>query len=573
MRASIEFPLLKRELVGLLRTKRAFWLLVSTIIISSLVPLLTWPGFWASGAQDPQQNAMRFSGFVITQLIVSLLITPAFASAAFTAEREGGTFELVYSTLLSPFSIVFSKFFSSIGYLLLLLVTSAPAVCALYLLGGFGFAAIIKSYAITVAALVSSCLVCLTISLRSAGTAQALVRSFVWILVWNGGLALFGGLLLVIAFQAGFAGSEQLLLPPLLGLSPISVLFVEARALGGPMPFHDLWVIYLGYSGLLALGHLAYLLRKARNPYAVFQPRRKRVRRHRGRSERRRAQRSILSRLLLALGREEVPGFANPVFQKDLKSEFFSRVLYRRTVFWTSLLVYALLAVALHDSWRLGWLHFIANLNMFLIVLLVPAVAATSITKEREKGNLDFLRSSLLSMGTLLRGKFFSAIYSNFGMFAAMVWVTVVAAFVLRGAPTRSAITLPAAIWTVIVAIAVTLFTYAFVAALGLLASVWARRSVNALLLTYGALLFICIGLPVLYAFFDFGALDDQFAMATHPFAVLNVAIEGLASGRGYAGAKVYEMLGYFIFMYGLGTAALLYLAVRTGDVRLSRDA
>ena len=69
MRASLEFPLLKRELVGLLRTKRAFWLLVSTIIISSLVPLLTWPAFWASGPQDPYQNAMRFRGFVVTQLI------------------------------------------------------------------------------------------------------------------------------------------------------------------------------------------------------------------------------------------------------------------------------------------------------------------------------------------------------------------------------------------------------------------------------------------------------------------------------------------------------------------------
>ncbi len=261
------------------------------------------------------------------------------------------------------------------------------------------------------------------------------------------------------------------------------------------------------------------------------------------------------------------------MFQKDLKSEFFSRVLYRRTVFWTSLLVYALLAVALHDSRRLEWLQFIANLNMFLIVLLVPAVAATSITKEKEKGNLDFLRSSLLSMGTLLRGKFLSSIYSNFGMFAAMVWVTVVAAPLVSEKPSRFAVTLPAAIWAVIVAIAVTLFTYAFAAALGLLASVWARRSVNALLLTYGALLFICIGLPILYALFDFRGLDDQFAAATHPFVVLMEAIEKLGRDRGLAYAKAYKMLGYFIFMYGLGTAALLYFAVQAAHGRLSRDA
>ncbi len=39
-----EFPLLKRELLGLLRTQRAFWLLVGAVGLSSLVPLAFWPG-------------------------------------------------------------------------------------------------------------------------------------------------------------------------------------------------------------------------------------------------------------------------------------------------------------------------------------------------------------------------------------------------------------------------------------------------------------------------------------------------------------------------------------------------
>ena len=99
---SREFPLLKRELVGLLRTRRAFWLLISAVAISSVVLLLTWPNFWESAPQDPHRNAARFRDFILTQLIVSLLFTPAFTATAFTVEREERTFELLYDKVGFP---------------------------------------------------------------------------------------------------------------------------------------------------------------------------------------------------------------------------------------------------------------------------------------------------------------------------------------------------------------------------------------------------------------------------------------------------------------------------------------
>ena len=53
---------------------------------------------------------------------MALLVVPAFTAGAVAGERERHTFELLYTTPLSPFSIVAGKVIASTGYLLLLLV-------------------------------------------------------------------------------------------------------------------------------------------------------------------------------------------------------------------------------------------------------------------------------------------------------------------------------------------------------------------------------------------------------------------------------------------------------------------
>ena len=40
---ALEFPVFRRELRNLLRTRKAFWLLVAVIAGSMLVPLAQWP--------------------------------------------------------------------------------------------------------------------------------------------------------------------------------------------------------------------------------------------------------------------------------------------------------------------------------------------------------------------------------------------------------------------------------------------------------------------------------------------------------------------------------------------------
>ena len=149
---ALDYPLLKRELIGLLRTRRAFWLALVLVALSTLIPLMAWPsGQRVSSSRD---HLEVFLAFAMTQLTVVLLITPAFTAAAFSGEREAGTLEMLYTTLLSPISLVVSKFLSSTCYILIILIATGPSLCVLVLLGGIPLELVLINYLATIAAVV-----------------------------------------------------------------------------------------------------------------------------------------------------------------------------------------------------------------------------------------------------------------------------------------------------------------------------------------------------------------------------------------------------------------------------------
>src|SRR5262249_29286817 len=93
--------LIRRELIGLLRTPRAFWLLVVIVGFSGLLPIFNWPTNGSfKRAFSPTPLLLTF--FLNVQLTLALLVIPAFTAGAISGERERGTYDLLYSTLLSP---------------------------------------------------------------------------------------------------------------------------------------------------------------------------------------------------------------------------------------------------------------------------------------------------------------------------------------------------------------------------------------------------------------------------------------------------------------------------------------
>ncbi|MBI4582644.1 MAG: hypothetical protein HY717_01230 [Planctomycetes bacterium] len=577
-RPFLEFPLLKRELVGLLRTRRAFWLLFIAVALSTLLPLLGWPQ-GQRAAWYAYENTAVFMVFFMTQLSVALLIIPAFTAGAISGEREQNTYDLLYTTLLSPWSIVFSKVLAATGYVLLLLLASAPSVCVLYLLGGLGLETILQCYLATFLAVLHSGLICLTASMRSRRTSHAVVRGMVWVVFWNGGLLMLLGLVLVLLSEGlglfRVSGIEEFLVF-LLGLSPYSAI---GFAIFPEMPTRMVAVspfqVYLLYAGLLSLGHFLYLLRRVRVPDLVMSRRRERRLARKGASGSKRIRRPLFSKLLLALGEGGFPLLRSPMFLKEIRSEFFGRVWYQRLIFWVPLVIFILLTLI--DKDLDAKVLPVGEAALALLVLIAPGVAASAIPREIEHGNLDFLRGTLLPLRAILRGKFLAGLASVFGLLLAAGLVLLVSPHFSRAGgwgnppPRHEAI-----LWCYLVSALVLPLALLFTVSVACFFSVICRRTLGALLGSYLTLLGIFLLFP-LVATLLWGLRSGQgrsffeiFLPAANPFMAYGVCIEGFLHNRNVK--DVEAVLGLFVFFHAAGSLALLALSNRLLERLRLRD-
>ncbi|MGH9361303.1 MAG: ABC transporter permease, partial [Thermoanaerobaculia bacterium] len=131
-------PVLERELVGLLRSRRAFWISVSTAAGAGLVPLLAWP---LQGSLAPFLQAYRaFEAYRLALLGADYLFVPAVTAGAIAEERERGTFELLLGSRLHPAGIFLGKLLSAVSFALFLLASTLPMAAVVLLLGGVAWA-------------------------------------------------------------------------------------------------------------------------------------------------------------------------------------------------------------------------------------------------------------------------------------------------------------------------------------------------------------------------------------------------------------------------------------------------
>ena len=84
-----------------------------------------------------QQAGMEiYTVLAILQFSLILLITPAQTAGTISSEREKQTLDLLLSTKMSSFGIIFGKLFSAMSFILLLIVTSIPLFSLVFLFGG-----------------------------------------------------------------------------------------------------------------------------------------------------------------------------------------------------------------------------------------------------------------------------------------------------------------------------------------------------------------------------------------------------------------------------------------------------
>lgn len=404
-------PIVRREVIGVLRNRKALWLQWAAAVIFGLLVLLRWPADAQVGISGSLARQV-FSLFAYGVMGVALVVVPAFAAVSIVREKNAGTLALLIHSPLRPWSIYLGKLAGVLGLALVLLAMSLPAAAGCYAMGGLGLGTeVVRVYGLVAVAILQAAALGLFVSAR-ASTSESALR------------ITYGLLLLIVVvslgphlFLQGRPGAWARAAEWLRCVSPAAALM---EALGhGDMAAHGLvrsagvaeryLLIGLGMAGLLALGVVVRL-----NSALFDRPRPPGVMTE----DRSPAQRWLRRILFLVDPQRRKPlvgRFWNPVLIKEFRSRRFGRS------HWMVRLAAggAVLSLALTYAATLGTLDWgpetvgglMVLLQGALIAVVTPALAATLISLERESGGWTLLQMTPLSAGSILRGKLLSVLW------------------------------------------------------------------------------------------------------------------------------------------------------------------
>jgi ABC-type transport system involved in multi-copper enzyme maturation permease subunit len=113
--------------------------------------LESWEKLFASQLLEPDQlpkfAGSFFSTFMAVQFIAVLLLAPIFTAGPVAEERERGTLDLLLTTSLTSWEIVFGLLAARLANLTLVVVTGLPILCLVLFLGGVDIGLIIAGFA------------------------------------------------------------------------------------------------------------------------------------------------------------------------------------------------------------------------------------------------------------------------------------------------------------------------------------------------------------------------------------------------------------------------------------------
>jgi ABC-type transport system involved in multi-copper enzyme maturation permease subunit len=84
--------------------------------------------------------------FLLGQLVVVVLISPALTATAVSAERERGSLELLLLTPMGVWALVAGKYLGAVGQLLVVIASGAPVVAVTFIYGGVTPADLLGGY-------------------------------------------------------------------------------------------------------------------------------------------------------------------------------------------------------------------------------------------------------------------------------------------------------------------------------------------------------------------------------------------------------------------------------------------
>lgn len=408
-------PVLRKDLIGLLRLKRIAAIQVLFVAVVGLLVLLTWPqgGVLAGSVTIGNKPAGPGSddllgGLVFGQLILLVLLIPGIAAVSLTSEREGNTLEMLYASRLKPLSIILGKIGIAISYPVLLLISGLPFVALLSWRGEVQMADLAASYAVLVVASIYLSVLSLAISAFCRQSATALVIAYMVVLITCGGVMVPAAIMLDSMQDPTTAA----VLHYLRGLSPIaaagSILRPRINDMGGAGHLMlPLWQAFMPMALLaiaVCISLVALKLRKAPSSSEGFGAP------SGGTLEERSIGRKVM--FLIDPKKKRKPlGRGNPLLGKERRTSNLRSGRWMIRIFYASLFLSLGMAVmSLYGGTEhQDLLRYVAQVLMAfqiaLVTLVVPSLSSATISTELENGTFELLRLTPLHSGQIFWGK------------------------------------------------------------------------------------------------------------------------------------------------------------------------
>ncbi|MCG9969451.1 ABC transporter permease [Pelotomaculum terephthalicicum JT] len=211
-------PVLLKELRQRFRNKKASWLLALYLVVIGAFVLgftyLNWrnaPGFY-----QPSRSQEIFILLSVAQLFLLAFVTPGLTAGAISGERERQTLNVLLTTRLTTWQIIWSKLVSSNAFVVLLVAATLPLYSIVFLYGGISpgqVAGVFGFYLVTM--FLFGCIgVACSAFFRKTGVSTVTAYGLTFAL--SAGTALLSVFLIELdrSYRAGASAASSLPLPP-----------------------------------------------------------------------------------------------------------------------------------------------------------------------------------------------------------------------------------------------------------------------------------------------------------------------------------------------------------------------
>lgn len=579
-------PVLRRELMGSLRTSRALGLGLAFLWILGLLLIALWP---EGGVYSVAASTGRTLFSVLSAGFIGLvtLCAPSFTATAICMEKERETWELLWDSLLTPSEIIVGKFTSGIGFALILIFCSLPlmGICSI----GVSLHDVLLVYAIALVAAFFFGMLGIFFSAVCRNSYRALIFCYIAI------VALCGGVWVPSLLLGVWAESFHII-HFVRGLSPFAALVAVAypgRFSGehllptdGFGAFADSPYVFLFFGVFGGVGLMAYAWRVVAHP-----PVRARHKDEAGVSSEKTGPKLGFPFYIFdpRKPRKMIGPLFNVIAVKEMRTKAFGHFTWLARAMSGCFIASLLLAFLPLTQLGSGVTNTATiamaciGIPLAIIILLCPVLTAGAISDERESGLFDMLRVTRVGALKIILGKLEVAWLFTLLLLVAALPSYFVLVFVGSDPQDMEHIatgmtalasgdvgtcwqSLAQAkmdfLWRMFRAFGVMAGAMVFCTVAGISASIACRKTSTATAIAYGTALFVCVGTLLPYVLADhLPSWLVRGALTLNPFAASSRAVS----------QEAFEALSPALWLhnlYALGALSLLLLVFCVVRVR-----